>query len=134
MLIPDTAKPLAYYDRRFFGKYPAITQNQFGQGTLTYEGTVLSDKLQSAVLLSVLQKAALTGPDQDLPPSVRVKHGVNRKGEALHYYLNYSGDPQTVTYYYAAGVDLLTQSAVGKGQAITLKPWDLAILEEKQAR
>jgi beta-galactosidase len=131
MLIPDTAKPLAYYDHHFFGKYPAITQNEFGQGTLTYEGTVLSDKVQAAVLLSVLQKAGLTGPDQNLPASVRVKHGVNRKGQTLHYYLNYSNDPQTVTYSYAPSVDLLTQTAVAKGQAIILKPWDLVILEEK---
>lgn len=131
MLIPDTAKPLAYYDHHFFGKYPAITQNDFGKGTLTYEGTVLSDKLQAAVLVSVLQKAGLTGPDQDLPTSVRVKHGVNRNGRALHYYLNYSNDPQTLTYSYAAGKDLLTDSAVAKGQLITLKPWDLMIVEEK---
>ncbi|HEV2350597.1 MAG TPA: beta-galactosidase [Terriglobia bacterium] len=130
-LIPDTAKALAYYDHPFFGKYPALTQNNFGKGTLTYEGTVLSDKLQSAVLLGVLEKAGLTGPDQALPPSVRVKHGVNRQGRTLHYYLNYSGDPQTLTYTYAAGSNLLTQNAVGKGQTITLQPWDLAIVEEK---
>jgi beta-galactosidase len=131
MLIPDTAKPLAYYDHHFFGKYPAITQNDFGKGTLTYEGTVLSDKLQASVLLSVLQKAGLTGPDQNLPASVRAKHGTNRKGKTLHYYLNYSNGPQTMTYSYAPAMDLLTQTLVNKGQSIILKPWDLAILEEK---
>ena len=131
MLIPDTAKPLAYYDHHFFGKYPAVTQNDFGKGTLTYEGTVLSDKLQSAVLVSVLQKAGLTGPDQNLPAPVRVKHGVNRNGRALHYYLNYSNDPQTLTYSYAVGKDLLADSSVAKRQSITLKPWDLMIVEEK---
>jgi beta-galactosidase len=86
-LILDTAKPLAYYDHSFFGKYPAITQNTFGKGILTYEGTALSDALQSDVLLSVLQLAGLTGPDQTMPAPVRVKHGVNRKGRTLHYYL-----------------------------------------------
>src|SRR5439155_1041719 len=129
MLIPDTAKPLAYYDHHFFGKYPAITQNEFGRGSLTYEGTVLSDELQAEVFLSVLQKEGITGPDQNLPAPVRVKHGVNRKGRTLHYYLNYSSDPQTMTYSYPTSVDLLTQKSVGKGQAIALKPWDLAILE-----
>ena len=39
MLIVEGAQPLAYYDHPFFGKYPAITQNHFGDGTLTYEGT-----------------------------------------------------------------------------------------------
>jgi beta-galactosidase len=131
MLIPDTAKPLAYYDHPFFGKYPAITRNSFGKGTLTYEGTVLSNKLQTEVLLSVLELAGLMGPDQSLPTTVRVKHGLNRKGKALHYYLNYSSDPQTVTYAYGPGADLLAQSAVARAQSIALKPWDAAIIEEK---
>jgi beta-galactosidase len=131
MLITDAAKPLAYYEHPFFGKYPAITRNSLGKGTLTYEGTVLSNKLQTEVLLSVLELAGLTGPDQSLPTTVRVKHGLNRKGKALHYYLNYSSDPQTVTYAYGPGADLLTQSAVARAQSIALKPWDAAIIEEK---
>ena len=64
-------------------KYPAITRNSFGKGTLTYEGTVLSDKLQERVLLEVLERAGLTGPDQSLPATVRVKHGQNRRGRTL---------------------------------------------------
>ncbi len=131
MLIPDSAKALAYYDHPFFGKYPAITRNTFGKGTLTYEGTVLSDKLQQIVVLDVLKKAGLTGPDQDLPATVRVKHGSNRSGKTLHYYLNYSNDPQTFSYTYAPGMDLLTQTAVDQGKQLTLKPWDAAIIVEK---
>jgi beta-galactosidase len=131
MLIPDTAKPLAYFDHPFFGKYPAITRNSFGKGTLTYEGTVLSDKLQERVLLGVLELAGLTGPDQKLPDSVRVKHGRNRRGKTLHYYLNYSSEAQAFDYPYAAGKDLLTQSGVEQGQKIMLKPWDVAIVVER---
>ncbi len=131
MLILEGAQALAYYDHPFFGKYPAITRNTFGQGTLTYEGTVLSDELQEKVLLDVLQSAGLTGPDQKLPAPVRVKHGVNREGKTLHYYFNYSSDPQTFNYAYGSGSDLLTQTTVAASQSLTLKPWDLAIIEEK---
>ncbi|MGA8867202.1 MAG: beta-galactosidase [Candidatus Sulfotelmatobacter sp.] len=131
MLIPDTAQPLAYYDHPFFGKYPAITRNHFGKGTLTYEGTVLSDALQEKLLAEELQAAGLAGPDQSLPPPVRVKHGVNRSDKVLHYYLNYSSNSQTFTYPYASGSDLLTQTAIAHSQQLTLKPWDLAIIEEK---
>jgi beta-galactosidase len=131
MLVVDTAKPLAYYDHRFLGKYPAVTRNHFGAGTLTYEGTVLSDKLQEKVLLAVLETAGLVGPDQQLPPPVRVKHGINRSGKTVHYYLNYSGDLQTFIYSGAAGSDLLTKTAVSPKQPVTLKPWDLVIVEEK---
>jgi len=131
MLIPDTAKALAYYDHPFFGKYPAITRNSFGKGSLTYEGTVLSDRLQQSVLLDVLKQAGLTGPDQDLPMPVHVKHGSNRSGKTLHYYLNYSNDPQKFTYAYHSGMDLLSQTAMAEGQQVVLKPWDAVIVEEK---
>ena len=131
MLTLDSAEALAYYDHPFFGKYPAITRNHFGKGSLTYEGTVLADKLQEKVLLNVLQGAGLTGPDQALPPSVRVKHGVNRGGRTVHYYLNYSSDARTFSYPYGSGADLLTQVAIAHAQQVTLKPWDLVIIEEK---
>ena len=131
MLVLEGAQPLTYYDHSFFGKYPAIARNHFGAGTLTYEGTLLSDKLQGNLLRGVLQSAGLAGPDQDLPGSVRVKHGSNRAGKTVHYYLNYSSEPQTFDYPYHAGTDLLTQVHIVATQSITLKPWDLVIVEEK---
>jgi beta-galactosidase len=131
MLVLEGAQSLAYYDHPFFSKYPAITRNRFGNGTLTYEGTVLSDTLQTKLLLDVLQMAGLTGPDQEIPATVRVKHGTNRNGKTIHYYMNYSSDSQTFKYPYKLGEDLLTKTSVAPFQAVTLKPWDLAILEEK---
>ena len=59
--MPEHAKALAYYDHPFFGKWPAITENQFGAGTLLYEGTYLSDALQTAVLKHALEEAGLAG-------------------------------------------------------------------------
>jgi len=131
MLIPEGAQALAYYDHPFFGKYPAITRNRFGSGMLTYEGTVLSDKLQEKVLLDALERAGLSGPDQGLPEAVRIKHGVSRRGKPLHFYLNYSSGSQTFPYSYGGGSELLTQAAVAPSQSMTLKPWDVAIVEEK---
>src|SRR4029077_2629908 len=113
-LVPDTAESLAFYDHPFFGKFPAITRNRYGQGTLTYEGTVLSDELQKKVLLDVLKRASLTGPDQGTPASVRVKHGIGNSGKKIHYYLNYSGQTQTLNYPYADAEDILTHKAVAK--------------------
>ena len=131
MLILEGAQPLAFYDHPFFGKYAALTQNHFGAGTLTYEGTVLSDTLQAKVILDVLRKAGVTGPDQQLPAPVRVKHGTNRAGGIIHYYMNYSSDPQTFQYPYKAAEDILTNTEIAPAQSLTLKPWDLVILEEK---
>jgi beta-galactosidase len=131
MLVLEDAQPLAFYDHPFFGKYPAITQNHFGNGTVTYDGTVLSDTLQAKVLLNVLLMAGLTGADQELPAPVHVKHGTNRSGKGIHYYLNYSSEPQIFKYPYKPGEDLLGKTTVAPAQSLMLKPWDLVIIEEK---
>jgi beta-galactosidase len=129
-LIPEHAKPLAYYDHPFFGKWPAITENEFGAGTLLYEGTFLSDELQTAVLRGTLEKIGLTGADQQLPSAVHAQHGVNRLGKRLHYYFNYGSAEVKLTYAYAAGTNLLDGNPAPHGSQLTLAPWDLAIIEE----
>jgi len=129
-LMPEHAKALAWYDHPFFGKWPAITENEFGAGTLLYEGTYLSDKLQTAVLRATLEKAGLTSPDQQLPSAVHVQHGVNRLGKRLHYYFNYSGAEVKFSYPFAAGTNLLDGGAIQKAGTLTIPPWDLAIIEE----
>ncbi|MGB7847996.1 MAG: beta-galactosidase trimerization domain-containing protein [Candidatus Acidiferrum sp.] len=132
MIVPDTAKALAYYDHPFFGQYPAITRNEFDKGSLTYEGTVLTENLQKAVLLGVLNEAGILSSDWKLPAGVHVKHAQIRQGKALHFYLNYSSAPQMVPYAYASGVNLLSQAAaLIQGQSLLLQPWDAAIMEEK---
>jgi beta-galactosidase len=98
---------------------------------LTYEGTVVSDALQREIIRDVLKRVGLLGPDQDLPQSVKVRHGRDAQGKRLHYYLNFSGQDQSVSYPYASGSDLLTDAAVQQGQALRLKPWDLAIVAEQ---
>ena len=126
----ETAKPLAYYDHPFFGRWPAITTNTFGSGTLTYEGTVVSDKIQQSIILEQLKDIGLTGPDQTLPANTRIKHGIAKDGKAIHYYLNYSNAPATLTYTYPSAHDLLTGHSLDKSQQLTIAPWDLVIAKE----
>jgi len=129
-LMPEHAKALAYYDHPFFGKWPAITENQYGAGTLLYEGTYLSEVLQTAVLRSELEKLGLAGPNQQLPAAVHVQSGVNRLGKRIDYFFNYSSEPVKVLYPYAAGTNLLDDLPVARGETLTLSPWDLVIVEE----
>ena len=128
--MPDTAQVLASFDDRYW-HFPAITRNQWGSGTLTYEATFLTDTLQREIVRDVLKRAQLTGPDQGLPPSVRVRHGKNSKAKTLHYYLNFSGDEQSFSYPYRDGTDLLTNVAVGNNQTVKIGPWDLVIVAEQ---
>jgi len=126
----DTAKALAYYDHHFFGRWPAITQNQYGVGKVTYEGTFLSDKLQKAVLKAAVQDAGLAGPDQQLPPQVHTRRGTNDFGRNVRYFFNYSGAQVAFKYQYKPGTDLLTSRQVKADETLYLGPWDLAIVEE----
>ena len=129
-LIPNTAEALAWFDDPYW-HFPAITRNRYGSGTLTYEGTVVTDALQREIVRDALARAGLTGADQQLPESVKVRHGRNSRGKLLHYYLNFSGQEQAFTYPYASGSDLLTGSPVRKGQAVTVPSWDLVVVEEQ---
>ena len=64
MIVPETAKVLASYDhplRKIRRHHPQSVR----KGTLTYEGTLLSDELQQKVLLQVLELAGLAGPDEN---------------------------------------------------------------------
>lgn len=130
MIQLEGATPLAWYDHPFFGKYPALTRHHYGKGTLTYQGTFLSDELQEKVLAETLRLAGLSGPDQQLPAPVRVKRGVNAAGRTVRFYLNYSGQSQSFRYPYGSGRDLLTGREIQSGALVALGPWDLAIIEE----
>jgi beta-galactosidase len=129
-LMPEHAKALAYYDHPFFGRWPAITENNFGSGSLVYEGTYLSDALQTAVLKRAVDEAGLSSPDEQLPASIHVQRGVNRLDKRIRYYFNYSAAEMKFNYPYKAGTNLLDGRAVTSGLQLTLAPWDLAIIEE----
>jgi beta-galactosidase len=128
-LIPETADVVASFDRPYW-RLPALTRNNYGRGTLTYEATVVTPALQREIVREVLERAGLTGPDQNLPEVVKVRHGRNPQGRLLHYYLNFSGKEQSITYPYRTGADLLTDRPVRQREALTLKPWDLAVVVE----
>ena len=129
-LVPDSAKVVAWFDDPYW-HFPAITRNNFGAGSLTYEGTFLSDPLQREVIRNLLKQLGTTGPDQELPPVVKVRHGRNRQGNLLHYYLNFSGVEQTVSYPYVDGEDLITSASVQRGKSLKIAPWDLVIVSER---
>jgi len=129
MVLLETAKPLAFYDHPFFGRYPALTRNAFGKGSLTYQGTILTDALQQKVVADVLKQAGIV-PEPALPAMVRARQAVGRNGKALRFYLNYSGEAQSFAYVHGSGTELLSQRSVAAGERLTLGPWDLAVVRE----
>jgi beta-galactosidase len=126
----EHAEALATYDHPFFGQWPAITRNHYGSGELVYEGTQLSDALQAKVVRDCLKSAGVAGADQKLPARVREKHGTNRYGKLVHYYLNYSSSSVTFPYPYATGEELISGTSIKSNDPISLMSWDVAIIEE----
>ena len=129
-LMPEHATPVAFYDDPHLARWPAITENKFGKGTLLYEGTWLSDDLQRAMLLKSLDESGVTHVGSDLPAPIRMKSGVNGKGKVIHYFLNYSSDTQHFNYPQKSGTDILTGRSIGANQSVEIAPWDLIIVEE----
>lgn len=130
-LIPETAKPLAYYDHPHFGKYAAITINNFGKGDLIYEGTKLSDQLQEKIILDAISRIGLRTADQDIQWPLITKRGVNDQGKTIHYYYNYSSNAATLVYPHKEGLELTSAKSVSKGASLSIGPWDVLIVEEK---
>jgi beta-galactosidase len=129
-LLPDTAEVLTSFDHPHW-RFPAMTRNKHGRGTLTYEATVVTDALQREVVRDALKRAGVSDVDQNLPDAVKVRHGRNRAGKRVHYYLNFSGQLQAVSYLYRDGSNLLTNTSVSRGNSLKLPPWDLAIVVEQ---
>ena len=126
-LEPETAEPLAVYDHPFFGRWPAVTRNRFGAGSLTYLGTWPALDLLVRIVAGVLDGAGIERPD--LPRAVMLKRGTNTFGRPLAYLLNYSGKEQLVQNSSASAVELFSGNKVDRGANFRIAPWDLAILE-----
>ena len=129
-LIPETAKPIAVYDDPFFSRYPAMTENRFGKGSFIYEGCLVTDEVQSKIVSGKALEIGLIDKDMHLSYPIVMKYGTNDQGKTIRYYLNYSNVEQSFVSGYGNGIDLLTNKQLKKGDSITLKPWDLLIVEE----
>jgi beta-galactosidase len=127
-LIPETAKPLAYADHPFFGKWPVITENAYGKGKVFYIGTYPSQELLEKIVEKAANEAGLLPTDYRFP--IIFREGKNSFGKTIRYVFNYSDGEKTVRYPYASGKELLSGQKVEKNGELALKPWDVMIVEE----
>jgi beta-galactosidase len=130
LITPTTAKVLAYYDHPVWGKYAAITENNYGKGLATYIGCVTSTAVTEKIVEDALKKANLWDLDQQLAFPLITKSGVNEKGKTIHYYFNYSSIANTFNYPYKEGKELLSAESVIKNKEVQLEPWGVKIIEE----
>jgi beta-galactosidase len=125
-LVPETARPLAYADHPFFGKWPCITENSYGKGKLFYIGAYPSEELLEDIVHRVADEAKVRTVAGELHFPIIVKSGKNDSGKAIHYIFNYSDTTKTIANPYPDAKMLIGKQT---GQNITLEAWDVAILE-----
>ncbi|MDO9257827.1 MAG: beta-galactosidase [Bacteroidales bacterium] len=131
LIVPTTAKVLAYYDHPVWGKYAAITQNSYGKGTATYIGCMTSSSVIEKILAGEVKNAGLWGDAQKLYFPIITKEGVNEQGKTVHYLFNYSSAPANVNYTFKSGRELLLNKEVNKNSIVALEPWGVSIIEEQ---
>ena len=113
-----TAQPLATIEHPFFGKWPCITENAYGNGHLIYIGTLPSTELLQKLLARAAdRKQILTAERQNTFPII-LRSGVNDYGKKIHYIFNYSYEPKTITYPFGNSRSLLDGQSLKANPAI----------------
>lgn len=126
LLQPDTARVLARYDTDAYGKCAAVTANSYGAGRSVYIGCFFERDALMRLLRNECREADIYLPDVSYPLIMRT--GTNRSGRQITYYMNYSGETQSLISQYG-GTEILTDSRIPAGSTLALDPWDLAIIE-----
>ncbi|SDR74746.1 beta-galactosidase [Friedmanniella luteola] len=124
LLESDGAKTLLEYDHPQFGRFPAVTTTEHGEGRITTVGTVPDPALARDL-------AAWLVPDPRpgwgaLPEPVTVSQARTRDGRRLHVVHNWGWEPQQVAAP-AGAVDARHADRDLSG-GLALGPWDVAVL------
>lgn len=130
MIIPERANVLSSYEHSFFGKFAAITENNFGQGTLIYQGCMLNNPTEEKLIQYAAKKAGVLEYSSTIKFPLIVKSGKNSFNKSIHYYFNYSGNKQSCNYEFANGNELLTKAKINKQSKLEIDPWGVLIIEE----
>lgn len=130
LLIPDEAESMADYEHKYWGIYSGITRHSYGKGFAYYIGCYTEKDVLKDLYKAALSDASVPAPELTWP--VTVRSGVNQEGALLHYILHYSEDNRTISCPYEDVTDILTGKTYKKGEPISLKDWDVLILEENK--
>jgi beta-galactosidase len=122
------AEVVARYDHLHFGRWPAITTREHGQGRITYVGTVPNTHLATALFRWLLPGAARSWWPR--PASVTITSATARDGRRIHFVHNWSWEPVTIEVPTPVQ-DLLSDSEHDSGDDVNLGAWDVRIFAER---
>lgn len=129
LLVPEGATVLAKYDHPYWGGYAVVTTNRYGKGNVTYISSLPSKPVLKEIFIKDLNRAGLD-VTQDIQFPVIIRNGINSKGKKIHYFLNYSGEPQIFKYPFNKGTELVTNNQILQKEELKIAPWNMLIIEE----
>lgn len=128
----DTAASVVSYEHPAWGRYSAVSTNDYGNGHTMYLGTMFDEEVLIELFQDFFAKIHLSEPDKLSVPAaypVCVKQGINDDGKHLMYLLNYSAEFRQSGAILADATELLTGKPITSGETVKLEPWGVAILE-----
>lgn len=133
LLRPTTAQIWAMYQDPHYQEYAAVTHNHFGKGSCTYIGCYFQSSFLELILQELCVEAEIKQYECHFP--VIRKSGLNRDGQRIIYYFNFSDTVQSVscTVKNAKIIlqnDQITYNDVVPGQLYSLEPWNLMIVQK----
>jgi beta-galactosidase len=125
-LEPAGAETLVSYEHPHFGQWPAVTTHGFGQGRVTYVGTVPNGAL-AAALARWADDGAADRRWPGRPESVTVTSARGPDGSCLVFVHNWSWERVALPVP-SPMAEVLTGTRLDRGEALALAPWDVAVL------
>ncbi|MGH3655410.1 MAG: beta-galactosidase, partial [Micromonosporaceae bacterium] len=126
----EGAEPIVAYEHPHFGRFPAATSMRYGDGRVTYLGTLPDPAAGHAIASWVLRHAGVTPLGEGAPEPVRVTRARTRTGQRLWFISNWSFEPQQLTGVPVTGRDLFSGDPVHPDRPLRLDPWDITTLVE----
>lgn len=136
LLNADTqTEVLARYRHHVWREYAAITRHAFGSGDAEWIGTLTDHESMKKILREALQHASLFGAKQELGDTITIRQGINGKGKAVTYFLNYSSSPKDFNCPFSGKIILGNLSTLKKnnreitfGSRIHIDAWGCTIV------
>lgn len=130
LLKPTTAKVIASYNHKNWGKYAAITKNEYGKGNAVYVGCYVEKVLLKEIVKDYLKEIGLYEAEQNYNWPLIIRKGYNDLGKKINYYFNYSDGEIAFHYIHEDGQELTRKKEIRKNQEISISPWDFIVVEE----
>ena len=125
LLHTEGAQSLGEYEQDFYAGMPALTRNEFGQGTAYYAATRSNADFYRTLIGEICEEAGIH-PIINTPKLIEVTKRSNANGTFL-FFLNHDAISHDVKLN-CSGTDILTDAVYSEGDVMTLAAKDVAVI------